>query len=547
MASWKDAPGQYLWGTFSNIGNYYKIYAFGGPGGGDSDYFYVPREEMDRLRSKNYGTGIHFWWDGDALKITINLIIVSAKSDYQYVQGDNVRYVGGSDLDYEFLANIQYQTNDGTWHKLGDHSINMHHGGQPLYPASGWDSGSGYLWNTFTIRNVNVDNIKQFSIGIHGALDEVGNWAYYPIEKIKPTTPTPRPQPRPVNRTLTLKYVDRASGRSIKRDTTQSVEDGKLYRLTPAELVGYTAEETSAQIRINGDTVYTFYYTRNVEYANVTVEYIDRATNRKLRSDKTLRNQTVGSRITEYAEDIDNYTVESDTVYHNVVSGSNIIRFYYNRNREYRNVTVEYIDRANNNKLRNDKTLRNKEVGTSITEYAVDIPNYTVEDSSIEHTVATAYNIIRFYYNRNREYRDVTIEYVDTETGRKLRADKVLSRQEVGTNVVAYYIPISGYNVDNDTKTYRVTAGNNVIRFNYSRNIVYIRPWAIRKSGVWKSFTTNSTNMVKRVSGAWSKKDTSMDSRLAGGNKTTNDTAGNKSASYIRKNGSWKRQGKIGS
>ena len=400
MASWKDAPGQYLWGTYSNIGNYYKIYAFGGPGGGDSDYFYVPSEEMDRLRSKNYGTGIHFWWDGDALKITINLIIVSAKSDYQYVQGNNVHYVGGSDSDYEFLADIQYQTTDGTWHKLGDHSINMHHGGQPLYPASGWDSGSGYLWNTFTFRNINTDKVKQFSVGIHGSQDEVGNFAYYPIEKVKP---------RPVNRTLTLKYVDRATGRSIKRDTTQSVEDGKLYRLTPAELVGYTAEETSAQIRINGDTEYTFYYTKNVEYANVTVEYIDRATNRKLRSDKTLRNQTVGSRITEYAEEIDNYTVESDTMYHIVVSGSNIIRF------------------------------------------------------------------------------------------------------------------------------------------NYSRNIVYIRPWAVRKSGVWKSFTTNSTNMVKRVRGAWNKKDTSMDSRLAGGNKTTNDTAGNKSASYIRKNGSWKRQGKIGS
>lgn len=410
MASWKDAPGQYLWGTYSNIGNYYKIYAFGGPGGGDSDYFYVPSEEMDRLRSKNYGTGIHFWWDGDRLKITINLIIVSAKGDYQYVQGDNVHYVGGSDLDYEFLANIQYQTTDGTWHKLGDHSINMHHGGQPLYPASGWDSGSGYLWNTFTFININTDKIKQFSVGIHGASDEVGNWVYYPIKKVKPTTPTPRPQPRPVNRTLTLKYVDRATGRSIKRDTTQSVEDGKLYRLTPAELVRYTAEETSAQIRINGDTEYTFYYTKNVEYANVIVEYIDRATGNSLSKARTLRNKVVGSTITEYALVFDGYSVEHDTINHIVLNGS----------------------------------------------------------------------------------------------------------------------------------------FGNIIRFYYTRNIEYIKPWAIRKSGVWKSFTTNGTNMVKRVRGAWSKKDTSMDSRLAGGNKTTNDTAGNKSASYIRKNDSWKRQGKIG-
>ena len=53
--------------------------------------------------------------------------------------------------------------------------------------------------------------------------------------------------------------------------------------------------------------------------------------------------------------------------------------------------------------------------------------------------------------------------------------------------------------------------------------------------------------MIKRVGGYWSKKDTSMDSSLAGRDKSPSDTNGNKSASYIRKSGSWKRQGKIGS
>ena len=52
--------------------------------------------------------------------------------------------------------------------------------------------------------------------------------------------------------------------------------------------------------------------------------------------------------------------------------------------------------------------------------------------------------------------------------------------------------------------------------------------------------------MIRRVGGSWSRKDTSMDSTLAGRDKSPSDTNGNKSASYIRKSGNWKRQGKVG-
>lgn len=401
MASWKDGKGLYTWGTYSNRGDHTKIYVVGGPGGGDSNYFYISNEDMQALRARNFGTGVHFWWEGKTLKITINLLILTAREDYRVLTGERVKYVGDSSADYNFFANIQYQTRDGQWHKLGDHLVNTHYGGEPIYPKEGWDTQkSGYLWNTFSFPDINIDDVKQFSLGIHGDYDEVGNWVYYPIEQIKPT-------PKKVN--LRVKYVDAETGRELASPIVYSVDAGTSHREEAKVITGYTPRQTFFQLNINEDTEFTF------------------------------------------------------------------------------------------------------------------------------------------QYYRNREYRDVTVEYVEEGTGRKLKADTVMTRQEVGTNVSAPAQPIEGYHPDSTFKTILVNSGTNVIRFIYSRNITYIRPWAIRKAGVWKSFTTNSTNMIKRVGGSWSKKDTSMDSSLAGRDKSPSDTNGNKSASYIRKSGSWKRQGKIGS
>lgn len=401
MASWKDGKGLYTWGTYSNRGDHTKIYVVGGPGGGDSNYFYISNEDMQALRARNFGTGVHFWWEGKTLKITINLLILTAREDYRVLTGERVKYVGDSSADYNFFANIQYQTRDGQWHKLGDHLVNTHYGGEPIYPKEGWDTQkSGYLWNTFSFPDINIDDVKQFSLGIHGDYDEVGNWVYYPIEQIKPT-------PKKVN--LRVKYVDAETGRELASPIVYSVDAGTSHREEAKVITGYTPRQTFFQLNINEDTEFTF------------------------------------------------------------------------------------------------------------------------------------------QYYRNREYRDVTVEYVEEGTGRKLKADTVMTRQEVGTNVSAPAQPIEGYHPDSTFKTILVGKGTNTIRFIYSRNITYIRPWAIRKAGVWKSFTTNSTNMIKRVGGSWSRKDTSMDSSLAGRDKSPSDTNGNKSASYIRKSGNWKRQGKIGS
>lgn len=194
MANWKDDKGRYAWGTYNKtLSSLKNIYVVGGSGGGNDDYFNIPMAEMDLLRSKNYGTGIHFWWNGDNLNITINLIAITSDTSWHFIRNEYYRGTPGYDV-YEFYANIQYQKKDGQWVKLGEYLINTVQALSPLYDRVGWDTkGSGYLWKTLTFSNIDFDNITKFSLGIHGDNAEVDTWVDFPIETLpqKPTLNRP--------------------------------------------------------------------------------------------------------------------------------------------------------------------------------------------------------------------------------------------------------------------------------------------------------------------------------------------------------------------
>lgn len=78
--------------------------------------------------------------------------------------------------------------------------------------------------------------------------------------------------------------------------------------------------------------------------------------------------------------------------------------------------------------------------------------------------------------------------------------------------------------------------------------VAKIRPWAIRNSGQWVSFTTKQIDMIIRKRG---KQDTSINAEDAGKPYGTTSTGVylppySASGNAIRKDGTWKQQGKIG-
>lgn len=390
MASWKDGEGQYTWGKFNATGDYQDIYMVGGMSeGGTSDYFYIPAEYLDEARKRNYGTGIHFWREGNKVNITINLLIIAANSSQRFIT--NGYYIGNSSVDYPFYANIQYKKKStGQWVKLGDNLITTNYGGMPLFKKDGWDTqSSGYLWKTFTY-DLDLSDIEEFSIGVHGEGTDVYKWNYYKIEKIfKPTT-----------KRLTIRYKDRSTGNEIQPPEIVNVLENQEYVDTAPTIKGYIAENPNIRVRVTNDMEYTVWYNP----------------------------KPTGTLI------------------------------------------VNYINQENNQPMRNPKIVEGLEVGTTVTEDAPTFPDYTVSTP----------------------------------------------RQSV-----------------------TIRAGNNTITFLYNKVKKFIRPWAIRKSGTWRSLHTLNSRFKVRRSGTWrTMPDEDIDS--------TNVGKANFSPSRIRKSGIWKAQGKIG-
>lgn len=83
--------------------------------------------------------------------------------------------------------------------------------------------------------------------------------------------------------------------------------------------------------------------------------------------------------------------------------------------------------------------------------------------------------------------------------------------------------------------------------------VAEIRPWAVRNSGLWKSFGTKNIHMVRRINGTFTKYSTSVYEQDVGKPFTRLNGTGRYLSSYslsgqgIRKSGVWKQQGKIGS
>lgn len=362
MASWKDGIGQYTWGTYLNTATYDDIAVIGGANGGGSDYFGIPDSEMDDLRSREYGTGIHFWRDGNKINITVNLIIITTRNN-SILRGGY--YIGNSSADYKFFANIQYKTKQGNWVELGDNEISTYHGGDPMYDKAGWDTQkSGYLWKTFTF-DLDLSNISQFSIGIHGEDNEIRKWNYYNVEEVF----------KVYTKRLTIRYLNKQTRAELRPPYTVDVLENAQYRDTAPNINGYTAENPDINIFMVNDTEHIVWYVPTNTTA--TVRYLDRLTNRPLQDDTRLDNLTIGQAITMTAPSIPEYTPEQSQFVYYVTGGTNIITFYYRKVPKIRAWGIRQSGRWNS-LLTIDRHFRIRKSDTMITTANEDIASADV-------------------------------------------------------------------------------------------------------------------------------------------------------------------------
>ncbi|TGD24591.1 hypothetical protein EGT49_02245 [Companilactobacillus suantsaicola] len=177
-----------------------------------------------------------------------------------------------------------------------------------------------------------------------------------------------------------------------------------------------------------------FTYTKDAvapKTATVTTKFVDE--NDKEIAKSTTSEANIGDSYPAKAIDVDGYTVKGDATQNVTVDGDKTVTFTYTKDApvvEKANVTVNYVD-SKGKKLKESKTLTDKEVGQDVTEPAIAIDGYTVDQQGKTLTVAKDNNVITFTYSK-----DVSASIDTTEVANKIISLVNEYRQQNGLNTL---------------------------------------------------------------------------------------------------------------
>lgn len=203
----------------------------------------------------------------------------------------------------------------------------------------------GGAWSDPINRTLNLDNVEISSKAneqVQYVMSVYDTWLYNPYEgRITFSLTVPdinilNVPVAPKEANVTVKYIDRATGRTLKsNDVITGQTIGSTVSRNAPKITGYTPERSSASVVVKeGGSELIFYY--NPAKANVTIEYKNRANGATLRPSDTRTNQTVGSTVTVNAPAIKNFAPEKAVYTHTVVEGENKIIVYYTEDAKIR-------------------------------------------------------------------------------------------------------------------------------------------------------------------------------------------------------------------
>lgn len=146
----------------------------------------------------------------------------------------------------------------------------------------------------------------------------------------------------------------------------------------------------------------TYYakFTANQD-VSYTVHYYEYGTTKKVENDKIVSSQTFDATVEETAKDITGYTLVGNNKQTVTLDAYNKeITFYYEA--KTMSYTVKYLEKETNKVLHDQRVKLNVKFGSKVTETAVDIPGYTVdENQKVVEQLNYTNNVIKFYYTEN--------------------------------------------------------------------------------------------------------------------------------------------------
>ena len=210
----------------------------------------------------------------------------------------------------------------------------------------------------------------------------------------------------------TLKTIE-LNGKTyyIVEDTVEHKDNKKaIVTETYKKVSGYLPDTYQQTLIINpkGDNKIIFYYTKDEKNGMYVVHYwIENLDGETYTEHSIFEGRgEIGANVNATIKDIENFTHDNSVVGTNLsgtISKDTVLELnvYYKRN--LYSYKVQYFEKNTNKRLSDDKVVRGIPWQSTVTEKAIEIPNFTLVDSAeksiqINNTV----NIITFYYTENK-------------------------------------------------------------------------------------------------------------------------------------------------
>ncbi|MCI9448555.1 MAG: MucBP domain-containing protein, partial [Lachnospiraceae bacterium] len=268
-------------------------------------------------------------------------------------------------------------------------------------------------------------------------------------------------------------------------ETLRAVYGSKIEKYISKEKEGYIFEkEENKPLSITeneASNVIKVYYVKRQDLS-YTVNYLEKDTNKVIKTQKVEENQIFESIITAESQkvEIEGYNYDSsdkENITIGTEASNNLINLYYTKRRDL-SYTVNYLEKDTDKVLRIQKVEGNQIFETVITAESqkVEIDGYNYDSSDKENiTIRTeeSNNVINLYYTKRRDL-SYTVNYLEKDTNKVIKTQKIEGNQIFETIITSenQKIEIDGYNYDSSDKE-NITIGteesNNVINLYYTK------------------------------------------------------------------------------
>ncbi|RCX21412.1 MucBP-like protein, partial [Fontibacillus phaseoli] len=265
-----------------------------------------------------------------------------------------------------------------------------------------------------------------------------------------------------VEQTVTVKYLEKDSGKQLKDPTFQKGSAGSKVELKALPVEGYNVvapDELEYTFTSEPNQVYTFYYTANEQ--NVTVKYLKKGTTDEVAPSTTVKGLT-GQTVELTAANAPGYTPEKAKDSYTVKAEGNEYIFYYTAKEQ--NVTVKYLKKGTTDEVAPSTTVKGL-TGQTIELTAANAPGYTPEKATDSYTIKAEGNEYIFYYTASEQ--NVTVKYLKKGTTDEVAPSTTVNGL-TGQTIELTAADVPGYTPEKATDSYTIKAEGNEYIFYYT-------------------------------------------------------------------------------